>query len=146
MISSTIDKIQENENNNFNNNNNINNDKNLININSNNIINNEIKETNENKEIKEETTETINNNTTDNNEIKNNTVNSTSKIIQNFDDIPIKTGSSNFMDLLEKNLEFEKNIPQQNSENKTIRKFVPNRVKKQIEISKPQKGEIKKYK
>ena len=50
------------------------------------------------------------------------------------------------MDLLEKNLENEKNLPQQISQNKPIRKYTPNKYKKQIEISKPQKGEMKKYK
>ena len=115
----------------------------------------EINNTNEIKDI-EENTETINNiETTENKE----TINNNEKLpelfdkklpppkpVPNFDEIPIKSGTSNFLDLLEKNLEIEKNIPQSISQNKPIRKFTPNRVKKQIEISKPQKGEIKKYK
>ncbi len=112
-----------------------------------------IKETKETKEITEEKIESINNITKEEKETNKETIPESSekklpppKIIQNFDDIPIKSGGNNFMDLLEKNLENEKNLPQQISQNKPIRKYTPNKYKKQIEISKPQKGEMKKYK
>ena len=112
-----------------------------------------IKETKETKEITEEKIESINNITKEEKETNKETISESSekklpppKIIQNFDDIPIKSGGNNFMDLLEKNLENEKNLPQQISQNKPIRKYTPNKYKKQIEISKPQKGEMKKYK
>ena len=140
-IESNIEKIQQ--------------PKNQIDESQNKIIENEnnSKEIKEIKEItQEEKIEPKNNNITKEEEetnIENNNSDPFEKklpTIKNFDDIPIKSGGNNFMDLLEKNLENEKNLPQQNIQNKPIRKYTPNKYKKQIEISKPQKGEMKKYK
>ena len=47
------------------------------------------------------------------------------KPVPNFDEIPIKSGNSNFMDLLEKHKKKKKNQPQPVSQ-KPIRKYTPN--------------------
>ena len=67
---------------------------------------------------------------------------------QNFDDIPITPSNGDFLALLEKNLENEKNNPDAyKASDKPVRKFTPTKVvKKEIKISKPSKDEIKKYK
>lgn len=67
-------------------------------------------------------------------------------IQNNFDEIKIKPSNLNFLELLEKNLENEKNNPQEyQPSNKPVRKFTPSKNKKNIVVSKPNKNEIKKY-
>lgn len=64
-----------------------------------------------------------------------------------FDEMPIKGGNSNFLELLEKNLQNEdQNYPSNSGAQKPIKKFTRPPPRKKIEISKPTKGEIKKYK
>lgn len=66
----------------------------------------------------------------------------------NFDEIKITPSNLDFLSLLEKNLENEKNNPDAyKPSGKPIRKFTPTKpIKKEIKISKPSKNEMKKYK
>ena len=67
-------------------------------------------------------------------------------IQNNFDEIKIKSSNLNFLELLEQNLENEKNNPQDyQPSNKSIKKYTPTNNKKNIVVSKPNKNEIKKY-
>ena len=104
-----------------------NNDKNNNNINNNNISN------------------TINCNTNCNSDNISNNYNINEKnIINNFDDIPIKSTNINFEELLEKNLANEKYEESKNIQNKKIIKKHEKIKRKIISISKPSKND-KKY-